>query len=688
MKSKLLVLTILALAFCSLTFAQSPPVNDTPGGAIPITPAAEGTCSTSSFLLPFSTDGTTDSGVQGGCRPSGLDQFFTWTATTAGLYFSSQAPGNPGIVVWDSTGTSEVACADTFDTIVLNGWNVGDDLILQIYDFQGTDLSDVAFCLEAVDYTEPPVIPITFDSQASGSTGTYRIAIVDMNGDFLDDMVGVSSNNINIRQQNADGSFTTKNVTTPNADFLPSWSLAAADYDRNGYTDLLYGAGSGVTFMRANGDGTDFQEVSGSEYVFSQRSNFADINKDGHLDAFVCHDVAPNVYYINDGSGNLTFYQSNVTAGAPVNLGDYSSGGNYGSIWIDYDNDRDLDMFIAKCGGEEARRVNQMHTNDGNGIYTENAAAIGLADPMQTWSAAWGDFDNDGDMDVFVGASSGAHKVMRNDNDGSTYTFTDITSSTGVNAISTNSTETVTFDFDNDGNLDLVSGGNILFGNGDMTFNIYPNVFSGARAYGDLNNDGYIDAFSSGTMFINNAETNNNWIKIHTVGTATNINGIGARIEVYTTSGVRIRDVKSGDGFRYMNSLNTHIGIGDDDSISHIVVYWPNSGCETFLNPSINQAFTAVEGDGISCDTLGVDDELLASDFIISPNPTHNILNISTDLQLENAFYSIYDLSGRRIMTNALNNSKTIDVSQLSTGNYILSIMSDEIINNQKFIKN
>ena len=153
-----------------------------------------------------------------------------------------------------------------------------------------------------------------------------------------------------------------------------------------------------------------FTQISTPEYVFSQRSNFVDINQDGHLDAFVCHDVAPNVYYLNDGTGNLTFYQGG--------LGDYFSGGNYGSIWIDYDNDRDMDMFIAKCGGETARRTNQMLTNNGDGTFTENASILGLADPMQTWSSSWADYDNDGDMDVFVGASSGTHKLMRNNGDG------------------------------------------------------------------------------------------------------------------------------------------------------------------------------------------------------------------------------------------------------------------------------
>ena len=666
MKSKLLFLLTVTIAFYIPSFGQ--PANDVISGAIPITPSAEGTgCETPNFYLPFTTDGTTASGAQGPCTSSGNDQFFTWTATTNSLLFISGNPGNPGITIWDETGTTVITCTDTFVTETVSGWAINDNLIIQIYDF-GLD-SDVAFCLEAIDFVPPPPSPITFDIQPSGTSGSYDRAVVDMNGDFLDDIVSISTTNINISEQNAGGGFTTKNITTTAADFLPTWSLAAADYDRNGYADLIYGATNGVTFMKANNTGTGFTEISGPENVFSQRSNFIDINNDGNLDAFVCHDVAPNVYYLNDGNGNLSFNQGG--------LGDYASGGNYGSIWIDYDNDRDLDLFIAKCGGESARRVNQMHTNDGNENYTENAIAIGLADDMQTWSSAWGDFDGDGDMDVFIGASSGPHKLMRNDNG----IFTDITPSSGISILTSNSIETVTFDFDNDGNLDLVSGGNILFGNGDMTFDVYNDLlYPDSGAYGDLNNDGYIDLFNNGSIYYNNAESNNNWVKIHTIGTASNIHGIGARVEVHTASGIKIRDVKSGDGFRYMSSLNTHVGIGLDTAIDSIVIYWPSGIIDTIVNPSINDSLEVVEGSTLTLENSFV------NDLVIYPNPTKNELNISTIEGLEEAIYTIFDVSGKRVM-NAKLNQNTIDVSTLNAGNYILRIVSRNHIKSQKFIK-
>lgn len=128
-----------------------PPPNDTIAGAIPMVPSPEGTgCGAATFTLPFSTDNTTDSGMDGTCNGinTGLDQFFTWTATSDGLIYNNLAPGNPGIVIRDIAGV-EIDCAQTFEAadFVLSGWTIGQDLIIQIYDFAGS-LSDVAFCLE------------------------------------------------------------------------------------------------------------------------------------------------------------------------------------------------------------------------------------------------------------------------------------------------------------------------------------------------------------------------------------------------------------------------------------------------------------------------------------------------------------------------------------------------------------
>lgn len=521
-----------------------------------------------------------------------------------------------------------------------------------------------------VNFTTLSPSRVNFITQSMPVTGSYDMTVVDMNGDFLDDIVSASSNSVNVYYQLSGGGFNHVTLPTPNANFLPSWSMAAADFDRNGYTDLLYGSGSGVTFMKANNDGTGFTQVVGNEYVFSQRSNFADINNDGHLDAFVCHDVQPNVYYINDGNGNFTFNQGG--------LGDYPSGGNYGSIWIDYDNDRDLDMFIAKCGGETARRMNVMLTNNGDGTFTENAAALGLADPMQTWSSTWGDYDNDGDMDVFIGGSSDPHKLMRNNGNG---TFTNVTAASGISAVTTLGHESVSYDFDNDGYLDVACNGVILYGNGDLTFTDFDsdelNYKNGS--FGDLNNDGFIDAYYNNVIYMNGT-TPNNWVKINTVGVESNINGIGARVELHTDAGVQIRDVRSGEGFEFMSSLNTHFGIGSQTAINNIIIYWPSGIVDNVVDPDFNVTHTIVEGQ-----TLSITDETLQN-IVIHPNPVGNVLQISAPVSLNDKVATIFDINGKRIL-NMKMEGDAIDVSALQSGIYFLRLESDGKSVKKKFIK-
>ena len=537
--------------------------------------------------------------------------------------------------------------------------------------------------------------PVTFTSNPITTAGGDDRALVDLNGDFLDDVVSVSSSNINIHYQLPNGGYNRVNVTTTNADYTPFWSLAAGDFDANGYNDLLYGDGNGVTFMRANSTGTGYTEISGPENVFSQRSNFVDINNDGHLDAFVCHDVDPNVYYINDGSGNLTFYQGETPGVLPNGLGLTPGGGNYGTVWIDYDNDRDMDMFIAKCrGGSTTISTNELWRNDGNGVFVNVADSNGwydtnypgkghnnssnLGDNVQTWSSAWADFDNDGDMDVYVGASNttnGDSKLMRNNGDG---TFTDVTAGSGVLAAQLG-IENAPADFDNDGNLDVLSNGDILFGNGDLTFTNFASNMPSSGAIGDTNNDGFLDVFRSGQIWLNNTNANN-WVKINTVGTVSNINGIGARVELVTSSGTQIRDVRSGEGFRYMSSLNTHFGLGSDTEIESITIYWPSGVVDQLLDPDINTTHNIVEGS-----VLTVEDETLA-DMVIYPNPVGDILTIETSTELTNKIATVFDLNGRRVLNQKLV-TNTINVSSLGSGIYFLRLESNGKTMKRKFVK-
>lgn len=160
-----MVLVAVLLPLCA--YAQ--PANDDCAGAVPATfIRAEGTGCATPTTLNFDTDGTTDSGVPAVCSNPGKDQFFTWTATTPSLRFVEEPPGRPGVAIYancaDAAAGNEIACLNTQTDGTLSGWSIGDNLIIQIYDFQGSD-SQVDFCLE--EFTPPPA---PANDECSGAT--------------------------------------------------------------------------------------------------------------------------------------------------------------------------------------------------------------------------------------------------------------------------------------------------------------------------------------------------------------------------------------------------------------------------------------------------------------------------------------------------------------------------------------
>lgn len=584
-----------------------------------------------------------------------------------------------------STGLNCISSDDNSGVLACNAGNTNSNLSKKTFDVvAGTTYyiawdnrwSSAGFDFEITE--EEIVIPVTFNVQSIPTlNSTYNICIVDMDGDNKDDIAGVSQNVMRVHKQGDGGALTYTDYPISGTSMMPSWSLAAGDYNKDGYTDLLLGNGSGVTFWKSNSTGTAYSAITPGEYIFCQRTNFIDINNDGHLDAFSCHDIAPNCYYMNDGSGNMTFYQSSGNA----LFGNV--GGNYASIWTDYDNDGDSDLFVSKCSGPPC----ELHRNNGDGTYTNVAPVSGLNfQPVSSWSSAVFDYDNDGDMDILVGSNGGSPtRLFRNDhdlglnNDG----FTNVTAGSGWDSNSSTNRDYIAYDFDNNGFVDVLAGGNkIMFNQGDGSF--LPTAYAGISvgAVGDLNSDGFLDILSNNTVRYG-VPNGNNWIKIGLQSIQSNSNGIGARVEIHGPWGIQIRDIRSGEGFEYMSTLNAHFGLGTETVVSDVIIRWPSGVVDVIENPTANQMINVLEGSS----PLGVPTTGITS-FAIYPNPAEDTISISHDPAMAAiTSVEIFDMVGRVVLRPALQND-SMSVKSLSKGTYIVLIRTEDgKALTQKFLK-
>lgn len=441
------------------------------------------------------------------------------------------------------------------------------------------------------------------------------IAIADINNDGMDDIIRLDSTYIlQVEYQKINGqkfaSYKFGEVTV--ADF-GEWAITVGDVNNDGFNDIMTGGlYNQIKLLTYNPStfGLDLSIMPNSG-IFLQGANFADINNDGWVDYFGCHDDGPSRIWENDGAGN--FALNNDWINFIVDPSSDNSG-NYGSVWTDFDNDHDLDLYIAKCrqgvnDATDARRINILFENDGNGGYTETAEKHGLKIGHQSWTADFQDIDNDGDFDCFITNHDYKCQILENDGAGN---FTDITEQTGID-ISGNFLQGIMRDFDNDGFVDIITSGPCHYfkNNGNKTFSPAPNQFTitnpNSLVVGDLNQDGFIDVYATypnginqmsnkpDKLFINQGMANHNYLAVNLEGIQSNKKGIGARIEIHGSWGIQVREVRAGESYGISTSLTQHFGIGTSTEIEYLMVRWPSGIVDVIQNPGINQFLTVVE---------------------------------------------------------------------------------------------
>lgn len=381
------------------------------------------------------------------------------------------------------------------------------------------------------------------------------------------------------------------------------------DSDNDGDLDLFVAttAGQPDLFHLNLGNGVfttinDVSLITGS--AFGQAVTMSDFNRDGRVDIFVAN-----------GGGN-TAERNLLLQGVEKGYFEAISGGDVtlesrnssGSAAADFDGDGFVDLFVANIYGR-----NSLFRNSRDGRFERiiDSAPAPEFDPNGATTAAWGDWDNDGDFDLVV-VNGHPFDLFRNDGGGRFSKLSPMPSGDGFTTCS----GTVIADFNNDGFPDILTarrvGGPLLYlGFGNGTFMPVVNDplvrhSSGANglALADYDLDGDLDVLLTNwdpqtpPALFQNHSTTNSWLRIRLAGTTSQRDGIGARVRVSApirgTWTSQLRQI-GGEDSQGAQELIAHFGLGDATLADRVVVEWPSGITQEVSRVATRQLVTLTE---------------------------------------------------------------------------------------------
>jgi len=301
-----------------------------------------------------------------------------------------------------------------------------------------------------------------------------------------------------------------------------------------------------------------------------------DYDNDGDLDMYVSN-IGKNTFYQNNGEDLF----SKITEGDFVN----DQGSSLGSSWGDYDNDGFVDLFVANGQNQS----NFLYRNLGAGIFEKIIDDDIVKDKQFTFGSSWGDFDNDGYLDLFVANwQNQNNSFYHNNGDG---TFTKISSDIIVSD-NGDSEGCSCADYDNDGDLDIFVAN--YGGQADFLYN----------------NDG----------------NENHWLNVKCVGKESNRSAIGTKVIIVTkfNSGVlrQTREIYGQTGYQSQNSLDLEFGLGTASKVDTMKIKWSSGVEEIYTDVPVDRRITIVEKNGFT--SIKSVKQNLETGFILNqnyPNP-------------------------------------------------------------------
>lgn len=447
---------------------------------------------------------------------------------------------------------------------------------------------------------------VALTSGLKGVTGGLNLRHADYNNDGFADVLVLRGAWLldqgripnSLLRNNGDGTFTDVTVGAGLYSKMPTQNAVWADFDLDGWLDLFIGnesiaeKGSAFTFpsqlYHNKGDGT-FKEIAKQAGLninsFVKGSAAGDIDNDGREDLYISSLNKHDELYLNKSDANgMRFENISSTAGIGEPLVSFPA-------WMfDFDNDGWLDIFVSAYSdgsedlpGKVLRAYGKkddpfrprLFKNNGNKTFTEVSSAMGLTEPAFTMGCNYGDLDNDGFLDFYLGTGEpNLRSIVPNKmywNRGGK-SFSDITYAGGFGNIQKG--HAVGFgDMDRDGDQDLY----VVMG-GSFEGDVYQNIF-----------------------FENPIGQDNHWIVLRLEGTNANRLALGARVEIVISEKGKKRSihevVSTGASFGG-NSLQLEMGLGKAESIEKIKITWPSikSQPQEFSNLAIDKAYFIKEG--------------------------------------------------------------------------------------------
>jgi hypothetical protein len=555
-------------------------------------------------------------------------------------FLVSARSANPPInYQWRFAGTNLVGqIASTLSLANIELTNAGDyDAVMT--DGMGSITSRVAHLEVDPTFTKITTGPVV----TSGGYGS-ACAWGDYDGDgFIDLFVCNFEDGINVPRNflfhnRGDGTFeritSVPQVNGNHSTVGATWG----DYDNDGKLDLFVtsigGDANGQSYnaLYHNEGGGHFTTITtGSLVTQKQRSHsgiWADFDNDGWLDIFIANfgngttnPALANIIYHNNGDGTF----APISFGAKVPF----QGDSFDASAADFNNDGWLDLLVAQ-GAIYNPQASMLYSNkmDGTFMLVTNSAFSSL--PGNSAACAFGDYDNDGFLDVFISNNAPNSDLQNflyhNNGDG---TFTLVTNS--IVSLEPGSSAGCTWgDYDNDGWLDLFVArvgrydsnfnivaleNNCLYHNkGDGTFEkvtsgslVNEPGYSFGAAWGDYNNDGFLDLFVNNGFVATNANdflflsnTNqNNWVNFQLEGRASNRSAIGTKVRLKATIGGKtfwqMREISGGSGHGCQNDLRANFGLGDATNVDLVRIEWPSGIVQTMTNVAAKQFIKVLE---------------------------------------------------------------------------------------------